>query len=30
MRTFLLNILLTIFFVLPGTIHALWMVLRDR
>lgn len=27
---FLLNILLTIFFVLPGTIHALWLVLRDR
>jgi uncharacterized membrane protein YqaE (UPF0057 family) len=25
---FLLNILLTIFFVLPGTIHALWLVLR--
>lgn len=27
---FLLNILLTIFFVLPGTIHALWLVLRER
>jgi uncharacterized membrane protein YqaE (UPF0057 family) len=27
---FLLNVLLTIFFVLPGTIHALWLVLRER
>jgi uncharacterized membrane protein YqaE (UPF0057 family) len=27
---FFLNILLTIFFVLPGTIHALWLVLRER
>lgn len=27
---FLLNILLTLFGVLPGTIHALWLVLRER
>jgi uncharacterized membrane protein YqaE (UPF0057 family) len=27
---FLLNILLTLMGVLPGTIHALWLVLRDR
>ena len=27
---FLLNILLTLLGVLPGTIHALWLVLRDR
>ena len=25
---FWLNILLTIFFILPGTIHALWLVVR--
>lgn len=27
---FLLNIVLTLLGVLPGTIHALWLVLRDR
>lgn len=27
---FLLNVLLTLFFVLPGTIHALWLVLREK
>ena len=27
---FLLNILLTLFGLLPGTIHALWLVLRER
>jgi len=27
---FFLNILLTLFFVLPGTIHALWLVVKDK
>ena len=27
---FLLNILLCLLFVLPGSLHALWLLLRDR
>lgn len=27
---FLLNVVLTILFVMPGSFHALWLMLRDR
>ncbi|GJE27866.1 YqaE/Pmp3 family membrane protein [Methylobacterium organophilum] len=27
---FLLNILLTLLGILPGSVHALWLILRDR
>lgn len=27
---FFINILLTIFFVLPGVIHALWLVVKKK
>ncbi len=29
-KQFLINIILTILFVFPGVIHALWLVLTDK